>query len=289
MSKSKARIKRGRSKGVDDSVSGVPFGKASDAPSGQAASGTGGRVSHRFQTTHWTQVVAARGQSPEAKEALRSLCETYYLPVELFVQRYFGTLESKSTADARDLTHEFFAKLLEGQSLQNADRNRGRFRSYLLGAVKHFLADHRDREQTLKRGGSQTLHSLSAPTDSEISDSGRASIDVADPDGFPPDSYFDRQWALAVVQQAIDTLRSEAESNGDAAKFEVLQRWLVTPSSHDTAVDAARSLDMSDGAFKVAIHRLRKRFRQIVVAKITTTVDDPVEVQDELNYLINAM
>lgn len=155
--------------------------------------------------------------------------------------------------------------------------------------MKHFLADRRDRDATLKRGGGQTPQSLSAPNDSTISGSAGASIDVADPDGFPPDSYFDRQWALAVVNQAIDTLRSEAETNGDAAKFEVLQQWLVTPSSHDTAIDAARSLDMSDGAFKVAIHRLRKRFRHIVVAKITTTVDDPVEVQDELNYLINAM
>ena len=246
-------------------------------------------MSHRFQTTHWTQVVAARGQSPEAKDALRSLCETYYSPVELFVQRYITAATSKSTDDARDLTHEFFAKLLEGQSLQNADRNRGRFRSYLLGAVKHFLADHRDREATLKRGGGHLPHSLSAPADSAISGPAGASIDVADPDGFPPDSFFDRQWALAVVNQAIDTLRTEAETNGDAAKFEVLQQWLVTPSSHDTAIDAARSLDMSDGAFKVAIHRLRKRFRHIVVAKITTTVDDPVEVQDELNYLINAM
>ncbi|MFT5323837.1 MAG: DNA-directed RNA polymerase specialized sigma24 family protein [Planctomycetaceae bacterium] len=246
-------------------------------------------MSHRFQTTHWTQVVAARGQSPEAKDALRSLCDTYYSPVELFVQRYIATVSSKSPDEARDLTHEFFAKLLEGQSLQNADRNRGRFRSYLLGAVKHFLAGDRDREQALKRGGGQQTQSLSAPADSAISNSAGASIDVADPDGFPPDSFFDRQWALAVVQQAIDTLRSEADSNGDAEKFEVLQRWLVTPSSHDTAIDAARSLDMSDGAFKVAIHRLRKRFRHIVVAKITTTVDDPVEVQDELNYLVNAM
>ena len=246
-------------------------------------------MSHRFQTTHWTQVVAARGQSPEAKDALRSLCETYYSPVELFVQRYVTATATKSSDGARDLTHEFFAKLLEGQSLQNADRNRGRFRSYLLGAVKHFLADHRDREHSLKRGGGQTPQSLSAPADSAISNSAGASIDVADPDGLPPDAFFDRQWALAVVQQAIDTLRAEAESNGDAAKFKVLQRWLVTPSSHDTAIDAARSLDMSDGAFKVAIHRLRKRFRHIVVAKITTTVDDPVEVQDELNYLINAM
>lgn len=246
-------------------------------------------MSHRFQTTHWTQVVAARGKSPEAKEALRSLCETYYQPVELFVERYIATASATSKEEARDLTHEFFTKLLEGLSLDHADRNRGRFRSYLLGAVKHFLADRRDRDHALKRGGGVDIQSLSGSSPASSNDPPDTAPEIADPDGFPPDSYFDRQWALAVVNQAIDTLRAEADANGDAAKFEVLQRWLVTPSSHDTAVDAARSLDMSDGAFKVAIHRLRKHFRHIVVARISTTVDDPVEVQDELNYLINAM
>ena len=220
---------------------------------------------------------------------MRSLCEIYYAPVELFVQRYVATAVVTSKDEARDLTHEFFARLLEGHSLDNADRTRGRFRSYLLGAVKHFLADYRDREQALKRGGGQRTQSLSTSPDSSKRESAESSIDVADPDGFPPDAYFDQQWALAVVQQAIDTLRAEAESNGQLARFEVLQRWLVTPSSHNTAVDVARSLNLSDGAFKVAVHRLRKRFRQVVVARITTTVDDPVEVQDELNYLINAM
>ncbi|MBC7819983.1 MAG: sigma-70 family RNA polymerase sigma factor [Planctomycetaceae bacterium] len=239
--------------------------------------------SSSFRTTRWTQVVAARGSTPEAKQALRELCETYYGPVELFVRRY-----RDGTDDARDLTHEFFAKLLEGDSLGNADRTRGRFRSYLLGAVKHFLSDQQDRDQTVKRGGGHTPQSLDQPL--RENDSGNAeSLTFADPRGLPPDAYFDRQWALAVVEQAIDTLRAEAESIGELARFEVLQRWLVTPSSHDTAIEAARSLNLSDGAFKVAVHRLRKRFRHVVVDRIATTVDDPVEVQDELNYLINAM
>lgn len=234
-------------------------------------------------------MVAARGKSPEARDALRSLCETYYAPVEMFVQSYVATSTSTSKDEARDLTHEFFAKLLEGHSLDKADRTRGRFRSYLLGAVKHFLADLRDREQALKRGGGQRIQSLSASPGSAKRESAESSIDIVDPDGFPPDAYFDRQWALTVVQQAIDTLRAEAASNEKLTNFEVLQQWLVTPSSHDTAIDAARSLNLSDGAFKVAVHRLRKRFRKVIVASITTTVDDPVEVQDELNYLINAM
>ena len=241
------------------------------------------RPPHAFRTTRWTQVVAAHGKTPEAKQALRELCETYYGPVELFVRRSRGGVD-----DARDLTHEFFAKLLEGNSLDNADRTRGRFRSYLLGAVKHFLSDQQDRDQTLKRGGGQRLQSLDQSSGED--DSGRAeSLTIADPHGFPPDAYFDRQWALAVVEQAMSVLRAEAESNGELARFKVLQRWLVTPSSHGTAIEAARSLNLSDGAFKVAVHRLRKRFRQVIVDRITATVSDPVEVQDELHELISAM
>ena len=236
-----------------------------------------------FHTTRWTQVVAAHGKTPEAKQALRELCETYYGPVELFVRRSRAGMKPAQADDARDLTHEFFVKLLEGNSLGNVDRTRGRFRSYLLGAVKHFLGDQYDRDQTLKRGGGQTTQSLDQPLRDD------EPLTIADPRGLPPDAYFDRQWALAVVEQAIATLRAEAELSGELARFLVLQRWLVTPSSHDTAIEAARSLKLSDGAFKVAVHRLRKRFRHVVVDRIATTVQDPVEVQDELNYLINAM
>ena len=244
------------------------------------------RAAHAFHTTHWTQVVAASGSSPLAKQALRELCETYYAPVELFVRRSRAGLNEPQADDTRDLTHEFFAKLLEGNSLGNVDRTRGRFRSYLLGAVKHFLCDQQDREQTLKRGGGHVVQSLDQP----LRDAGLSeSLPIADPHGLPPDAYFDRQWALTVVEQAIATLRDEAASSGELSRFEVLQRWLVTPSSHDTAIEAARSLNLSAGAFKVAVHRLRKRFRHVVVDRIATTVDDPVEVQDELNYLINAM
>lgn len=246
------------------------------------------RPANSFRTTRWTQVVAARGSTPAAQQALRELCETYYAPVELFVRRYRGgevstRHASSSNDDARDLTHEFFAKLLEGDSLGSADRTQGRFRSYLLGAVKHFLADQLDRDRALKRGGGRATLSLDQPIHNA------EPLTIADPVGLPPDAYFDRQWALTVVEQAISSLRIEAESTGELARFEILQRWLVTPSSHDSAIEAARSLNLSDGAFKVAIHRLRKRFRQIVVDRISSTVSDPLEAQDELNHLINAM
>jgi RNA polymerase sigma-70 factor (ECF subfamily) len=235
---------------------------------------TGNSSAHSFQTTRWTQVVAARGTSPAAKEALRELCAAYYAPVELFVRRYGG-----GEADSRDLTHEFFARVLEadGTSLGGADRTRGRFRTYLLGAVKHHLADDRDRRRALKRGGGQAIQPLNAPQD------------VADPDGFPPDAYFDRQWALAILEQALAVLRAEADAKNERARFEVLQRWLVTPQDGSAAGAAARALEMTEATFKVAVHRLRKRFRNLVVERIAVTVDNPAEVDEELAYLLAAV
>lgn len=204
------------------------------------------RADPAFHTTNWTQVVAASGSSPIARQALRELCETYYAPVELFVRRFRSGSHQFQADDLRDMAHEFFAKLLEGNSLGLADSTRGRFRSYLLGAVKNFLSDQLDRDRTLKRGGGQTSQSLDQPLDvGESGDSG--DLKIADPCGFPPDALLDRQWALTVVEQAISTLRTEAESNGELSRFEVPQRSLVTPSSHDTAIDAARPLNPSDG------------------------------------------
>ena len=241
-------------------------------------------ASKSFQTTHWTQVIAARGDSPAAKQALRELSEAYYGPVELFIRRYRDDCE-----DARDLTHEFFAKLLEGNSLGNVDRLQGRFRTYLLGAVKHFLGDQQDRARALKRGGGQTRRSLDRHGPDESAAGMIESQAMTDPHGFPPDAFFDRHWALAVVEQALSSLRAEAEGKKELARFEVLQRWLVTPEDRSTAVVAARSLELTEGAFKVAVHRLRKQFRQVVVNRIAATVSDPEEVQDELNYLIGAI
>jgi RNA polymerase sigma-70 factor (ECF subfamily) len=237
--------------------------------------------SGRFHTTRWTHVLAARGNSPEAKQALRVLCETYYAPVELFVRRFRGSDNS------RDLTHEFFAKLLEGKSLGNLDRERGRFRSYLLGAVKHFLADLRDRDLAERRGGGHSPQSLDCPpTEADAAD--RGNVDISDPDGLPPDGFFDRQWAVALVERAIETLRLEAISEGDLERFDVLKQWLVATDT-PVAEEQVDALGLSASALKVAVHRLRKRFRQVVKARIADTVGDPAEISDELSYLISAL
>ena len=133
------------------------------------------------------------------------------------------------------------------------------------------------------------LQSLDQSSDGDSTTGSKAGQTLADPQGFPPDAFFDRHWALAVIEQAMVALRAEAEARDDLARFEILQRWLVTPTDRNTTIAAARSLDMTDAAFKVAVHRLRKRFRQIVTDHIAATVEDPVEIQDELNYLTSAI
>jgi RNA polymerase sigma-70 factor (ECF subfamily) len=243
------------------------------------------RDANAFHTTRWTQVIAARGSSPQARQALAELCAAYYAPVAAFVQGYRSGRD-----DSRDLTHEFFARLLEGNSLGRVERTRGRFRSYLLGAVKHFLADQRDRMLAAKRGGGGTPLSLDAWHDNTgPRRREHAPIEVADPRGFPADAFFDHHWALTVVEQAMNALQGESQGDGDAQRFEILKRWLITPEDPAAATDAACSLHMTDGAFKVAVHRLRKRFRQIVRDKIAATVEDPEALHEELEYLIQAL
>lgn len=245
-----------------------------------------------FRTTRWSRVVAAKGSSTGAKAALRELCETYYAPLEQFIRRY--QTDGDRNENARELTHEFVSRLLQGNELNNADPAKGRFRSYLLGAVKHFLAGVRTREKTVKRGGgcgwtSIDLRDGSTGRRLECHDGVYQRLPIVDPTAFPSDAFFDRQWALTVVELAMSELREESVSNGDESQFEILKNWLVASANHHDSVSAARALDMTEGAFKVAVHRLRKRFRQIVTEHIAATVDDPNEVSDELNYLIQAI
>ena len=238
-----------------------------------------------FRTTRWTQVLAAIGESTEARSALRDLCRDYYAAVDAFVRRYRAGQD-----DARDLTHQFFVRLLEGNSLKGVERTRGRFRTYLLGAVKHFLSDQVDRTLAEKRGSGQSPRSLQASAGDDRSErQEHTPLDVADPRGFPPDAYFDRQWALAIVEKAMNALQAESHDRGETQRFEVMRRWLIPSEDSAIAAEAARSLDMNDGAFKVAVHRLRKRFRQLVKDQIASSVDGPESLQGELDYLIQAL
>ena len=233
-----------------------------------------------FAPTRWTLVLRARGETPEARVALGELCEGYYQPVLRFLQR-----EGRNEDTARELTQEFFARILGDGGFDQADPERGRFRSYLLGALKHFLADQRKHEQRLKRGGSATPESLDAvPVDGD-----HELLQVADPSTPAPETFFDREWALAVMASGLEVLQKEFVAAGKADQFETLKPWLMGEAPSLSQADAARQLGLSEGAVKVVIHRLRKRFRDTVRAEIAQTLRDPSLVDEELRHLIEAL
>jgi RNA polymerase sigma factor (sigma-70 family) len=234
-----------------------------------------------FHTTRWTRVLAARDgpSSPESQTALSDLCEIYYAPVHAFIQH---TARNQPAASTDDLTQEFFAQLLEKPGLDAVDRSRGRFRSYLLGAVKHFLNDQRKHQNAQKRGAGQSPLSLD-----ELSATSAAHLQPKTPPA--NDALYDRAWALALLDRSLHTLEQEQSAAGKSLTFEVLKPWLNGEAPSLSQADAAAALDMRENAVKVAIHRLRKRFRQIVTAEIAQTVETESEIHQELNHLIQAL
>ena len=222
-----------------------------------------------FAATRWTLVAQARGNDPASKAALSELCDAYYKPVVAFL-----ACEGRTQDAARELAHEFFATILAGKSLGGAERGRGRFRSYILGAVKHFLADHRERANAEKRGGGAENVPLDTAT----------SAGLSLPSQSDDDRRFDRQWAFTIIARALDTISTELRDAGKAAHFLVLKPWLT--GAGQSQAEAAVQLGMSESAVKVAIHRLRQRFRETVKAEIAHTVPAESDVDDELRHLV---
>ena len=234
--------------------------------------------SHAFAPTRWTLVLRARGESVEARGALSELCEAYYQPVFRFLRR-----EGREEDAARELTQEFFARLLARGGVGAADPQRGRFRSYLLGAVKHFLADQRDHARREKRGGGASPESLDA-------DEGTSpALQVADHASAPDDAVFDRAWALAVMDRTLHSLAVEFANEGKSDHFAALKPWLAGDAALLPQAEAAARLGVSESAIKVAIHRLRKRFREMIRTEIAQTVETPAEVDTELRYLVEVL
>ena len=219
-----------------------------------------------FHSTRWTLVRRAQGRGEEARAALSELCSIYYEPVLQFSRRWCGDAER-----AKDLAHGFFEDLLGRENLGAADPAKGRFRSYLLAAVKHFLSRQREREAAAKRGG----------------DAERVPWDEAPEPGVSPDweREFDRVWALALIGRALDSLAAEMQATGKQAQFEALRPWLDGGQAGD-AVAAGESLGLAPTALKVAIHRLRQRFRQKVRDEIASTTADPADAEDEFRHLV---
>jgi len=233
-----------------------------------------------FAPTRWTLVLRARGESNESRAALSELCEAYYQPVLRFLRR-----EGRDEDAARELAHDFFARVLGGGGFEGADPERGRFRSYLLGALKHFLADERAHAQRLKRGGGIAPISLEATAGTDTS----PGLQVADPGAANRDALFDREWALTIMDRALAELQNEFATAGKFGQFEALKPWLIGDASAPSQAEAARRLELTEGAVKVMIHRLRKRFRESVRTEIAQTLRDPGLVDEELGHLIEAL
>jgi RNA polymerase sigma factor (sigma-70 family) len=231
-----------------------------------------------FVPTHWTVVVAARsGDSPEARDALEKLCRAYWPPIYAFIRR-----QGYGPHDAQDLTQGFFARLLEKNCIADADRSRGRFRSFLLGTLKHFLSNERDKAHALKRGGGQTLIPIDA-TQVETS----CGVDPADQ--VTAEKVFERRWALTLLDLVLRRLRQEYVESGREALFEQLKHTLTETSRSVPYAEIAERLQTSEGAIKVAVHRLRQRYRELLRAEIASTVARADEVDDEIRNLFAAL
>jgi RNA polymerase sigma-70 factor (ECF subfamily) len=229
-----------------------------------------------FATTQWSLVVAAKqdeASQTSARRALEELCRAYWYPLYAFV-RYRGY----SSDDAQDLTQSFFARLIETGGFASADPERGRFRSYLLGALKHFLANEWHRAQAQKRGGQvQFIDWEALGPEARYAGTSKESAN--------PEHLFDREWALETVTGALDALRAEMVKAGKGELFEALKGTLTGEDETPRGEIAAR-LDMTAGAVKVAVHRLRRRYRDLLRAAVAETVSSDADRDDEMRYLV---
>jgi RNA polymerase sigma-70 factor (ECF subfamily) len=223
-------------------------------------------------------VLSARDAgSPDAGAALESLCRAYWYPLYAYARRL-----GQSPHDAQDLTQEFFVRLLEKRWLANADREKGRFRTFLLTAFKRFLANEWDRAQAQKRGG-QAPH---LPLDTALAES---RYETEPPAELPADRLYERRWALALLDQTMARLRAEFEKAGHVAEFEQLKRFLTAERATIAYADVARESGLSAGAARVAVHRLRRRFREVFREEVTHTVAAAEDVDEELRHLLAAL
>lgn len=231
-----------------------------------------------FATTHWTVVLAAgRSNSREADVALEELCRTYWYPLYAYVRR-----QGHSREDAEDLTQGFFARLLEKNYLEGVTSDGGKFRSFLLVALKRFMANEWDRANRQKRGGGVLPLSLDWQ-DAE------SRYQIAPVDNLSPDKLYDRAWAVIVLERVITRLRDESGTEGKAGQYEKLKPFLMMGKSEIPYAQAAAELKMSEGAVRVAVHRLRKRYRELLREEIAQTLSNPAQADEEMQALFSAL
>jgi RNA polymerase sigma-70 factor (ECF subfamily) len=231
-----------------------------------------------FAATRWTVVLAAGGShSSRAQAALAQLCRTYWYPLYGYVRRRSGSVE-----DAEDLTQEFFARMIERQTFAAADPERGKFRSYILTALKNFLATEWHKAQAQKRGGGREILSL------DLAAAARR-FDQEPADTASPDRLFDRQWALALLNEVLARLEAEYRDDGKGELFAALKETLIGARAAQPYAALGVRLGLNENAVKVAVHRLRRRYRALLEAEIAETVASPVEAAEEMQHLLRVL
>ena len=231
----------------------------------------------RFPTTRWSRVAAAAGDAPGASEALAGLCAAYWYPLYAFIRR-----KGHDAERALDLTQAYFARILEKGTVEAADPARGRFRSFLLADCSHFLAHERERDDAARRGGGRPVLSIDG-ADAE----GQYRLEPAHAQ--TPERLFERDWALALLDGVLAGLRRDYEGSGRGAVFEALKGVLTGAARTPPQAEMAASLGTTEAAVQVAIHRLRRRYREAIRAAIAATVSDESEVDDEMLALFAAI
>jgi RNA polymerase sigma-70 factor (ECF subfamily) len=231
-----------------------------------------------FGTTRWSLVLGAgRPCSQEAGAALAELCQRYWYPLYAYVRRRVGDV-----SEAQDLTQEFFARLLEKNTLAAASRERGRFRAFLLGAMKNFLANEWDKAKALKRGGGRPPISLAL-------DTAESKLTLEPAHELTPEKLYERQWALTLLELVVERIEAEYSAAGKARQFTLLKPALTGNRAAIDYAAAAAALEMSEDAVRQAAHRLRRRFREILREELLQTVADPAEVDDEIRSLFTTL
>jgi RNA polymerase sigma factor (sigma-70 family) len=230
-----------------------------------------------FATTHWTVVLAAgRQNAPEADVALEQLCRTYWYPLYAYVRRH-----GYKKADAEDLVQGFFARFLHKNYLEGLSSDKGHFRAFLLACLKHFLANEWERAKTAKRGGGQPALSLDWQSADE-------KFQIEPADNLSPDKLYDRAWAVTLLERVISRLGQECEQAGQAKIFQVLKPILMVGKGAIPYAEAASKLEIAESAVRVAVHRFRRRFRELVKDEIAQTLSEPQQVEEEIHSLFGA-
>ena len=227
-----------------------------------------------FTTTHWSVVLEAQGESPAAQEALEKLCRTYWRPIFAFLRR-----QGLPPAEAEDLTQGFFAQLLERKSFDAVRKEKGRLRSYLLGALKYFVADEQRRAMAIKRGKGQRLIPLE-----ELRGENRVEMEPADP--VTAEMIYERRWALTVLERVLSRLKDEYRAAGNAALFDSLKELLPDEPGSPSQAQIAARLGMTENAVRQAFHRFRQRYQSLLREEIAHTVATPGDIEEELRHLI---